>query len=236
MVGKIRHLVPQIQQPARHRRPGQPGFGMRGLIAVAAVLVRYPAKRPAVAHAHRERLAGARHARHKQRRGREHGPQLGKQSYLLGDAEIARQVPETGQYAHVNPRGASPPWPLHLDQQARSIPLQSARCSHKWAPLYKPHKQCSSRGPLPAGLFYGARGRRTPNMRVWAVCRDREDLDTWRKSSELTLAPPTPAWPSWKAPSPRCSRTLRGPTPHRPSSHLPRTASGWSDCRPSARA
>ena len=115
--------------------------------------------------------------RHKQRRGRDHGPQL-RQAELPARG-YRNSPPGAGKPGNtVMPIPAGKPYRgrcTSINRPAVSAPCRCARCSPKCPPLYKPHKQCSSRGPLPAGLFMGPRGRRMPNMRVWAVCRERED-------------------------------------------------------------
>src|SRR5580658_4685955 len=63
-------LVPPRDQLVGDRWPGAPGFGMHRFVSIAA-FVRNPAERPAIRHAHRYRPARSRHARRKERSGRE---------------------------------------------------------------------------------------------------------------------------------------------------------------------
>ena len=83
-LGRMRiaaELAPRSQDDVRNRRPRLAGFRMRRLIAIAARLVGHPAERAAIRHAHRHRLAGARHARHVKRRGRDDRAHGGEQSH-----------------------------------------------------------------------------------------------------------------------------------------------------------
>src|SRR5260370_5474905 len=86
---------PGFDQRRRHRRPAASGFRMRRLIAVAA-FVGDPAERPAVAHHDRERLAGARHPRPKERRLGQDRLNLVAQRLLGGAAEKARKIVDAG--------------------------------------------------------------------------------------------------------------------------------------------
>src|SRR5947199_10514654 len=62
-----------------------------------------------------------------------------------------------------------------------------------------------------------------------------ERSQLWPRLSELTSAPPTPAWPSWRAVSPRSYLMKKGDAPRLPSSASPKPASGWSDRWPGDR-
>src|SRR5262249_37435337 len=62
---------------------------MQGLVAIAG-FIGDPAERPAIGHAHGERLAAVWHARGIERRAREYHAQSGEQRFLGRPIEIAR--------------------------------------------------------------------------------------------------------------------------------------------------
>jgi hypothetical protein len=86
-----RHLPPQVEHHRRYRRPRLAGVGMGRLVAVAALAVRYPAERPEIGHADRQRLARAGHRRDKERRRRHCLAEYGDQFKLASAIEETRQ-------------------------------------------------------------------------------------------------------------------------------------------------
>src|SRR5437764_13012862 len=62
-------ITPRVKDLLRKIRPRRAGFGMRFLVAVAALLVGDPAERTAIRHAHGKRFARARHSWREQWRG-----------------------------------------------------------------------------------------------------------------------------------------------------------------------
>src|SRR5215472_10902919 len=71
---------------------------MQGLIAIPG-FIGDPAERPAIGHAHGERLAALGHARGIERRARECRAQRGEQRLLGGPIEIAWHETKAGQRA-----------------------------------------------------------------------------------------------------------------------------------------
>src|SRR5680860_1222726 len=79
-----------MAQHSRNGRPGIPRLRVRGLIAVAAVLVGDPAERTGIGHAHRHRLAGARHGGGVERALRDDLPDFVEKGGLRAPVQLLR--------------------------------------------------------------------------------------------------------------------------------------------------
>src|SRR5262249_53582447 len=122
-------IAPRLDEPNRQARPGCAGFGMRLLIAVAFD-IRYPAKRPAIRHTHRERLAGPRHTRMIKRRCRCNGADFGEQCLLPGPVEVVRVVDGSradldGVLSHLTTPKSPSQTCKPSGRQAASLPMTS---------------------------------------------------------------------------------------------------------------
>jgi type I pantothenate kinase len=95
-------LVPDIQQFLRHIRPGPARRRVDRLVAIAALLVRDPAERSAIGHAHRHRLAGSGHDGHEERRVGDDRADRSDQGLLTRAVEIFGAVANAvGQLRHL---------------------------------------------------------------------------------------------------------------------------------------
>src|SRR6516225_10146093 len=107
----VSNLPPEVEDHRRDWRPRLAGNRVGSLVAVAAVAIGHPAERPEIGHAHRERLARARHGWRVERALGDRFTQRLEEVDLRRTIEIAGQEAKAldeliGAYHVANPEAA----------------------------------------------------------------------------------------------------------------------------------
>ena len=124
----VRDLAPEIEQCLGDRRPGFARHRMRGLVAVAALLVGDPAELAAIGHPDAHLLAGLRHGRHVERRRLDDAADVFDQRCLRGRGRNSRAGSGCLREGHGS--GSSASVVVHaaahlLDRRAPGLGLQA---------------------------------------------------------------------------------------------------------------